>query len=256
MPSDSFVPINHSRSWRPGTVHEGVIEIAARMAKSDFKIPGMAFYATLANEAEEAAIEFASEAMEMLKGAEPDHTNALSNLRRAHHLHYAFPDELWMAAEQCESPIENILAAYLILEGTDGYNDLDYNPFWGAPSFPDPAWGTIWTIQHQFRRMRPDFLFKVCLEGENRFLAVECDGHDVHDGTKEQARRDRSRDWTLLTSGIPVIRFTEFEIVRDPQACVKDIISVLSGLCEDLLVKAGRVAPRRSGLRRGTEGLS
>jgi very-short-patch-repair endonuclease len=54
-------------------------------------------------------------------------------------------------------------------------------------------------------------------------LAVECDGHDFHERTKDQARRDRFRDRQLLLRGIPSMRFTGSEIWRDPYSCLRQI---------------------------------
>jgi very-short-patch-repair endonuclease len=58
-------------------------------------------------------------------------------------------------------------------------------------------------------------------------LAVECDGHEFHSRTKEQAANDRSRDRSLLTNGIRVVRFTGSEIWRDPKACVEQAMAVI-----------------------------
>jgi very-short-patch-repair endonuclease len=47
-------------------------------------------------------------------------------------------------------------------------------------------------------------------------FVVECDGHDFHERTKEQAERDKGRDRKLQSLGLPVFRFTGSEIFRDP----------------------------------------
>lgn len=59
--------------------------------------------------------------------------------------------------------------------------------------------------------------------GDRLSIAIECDGFDYHERTKEQARRDRSRDRELTTSGVEVLRFTGSEIHADPVACAKEI---------------------------------
>lgn len=247
MPQTFRTPLPFGRAWRPGAVRARVLATAARMVEHGLSIPDAGFYEAFANAAEEAVLVALSEAMDQFE----DH-HALPLFRHACRLHEQLADELWIVTEQCESPIECILAAHLLLEGTDGYNRIVYSDAWAA--HPDPSWGTIWTAQHEFGGLRPDFLFKVCLGEEKRFLAVECDGHDWHDRTKEQARRDRSRDRKLLAGGIPVIRFTGSEIVRDPSACVEDLASVLSGLSDELLAKAGQIRTRRSRLQRDAEG--
>lgn len=61
-------------------------------------------------------------------------------------------------------------------------------------------------------------------------LIVECDGHDFHERTKEQAARDKRRDRFLLEQGWPVIRFTGSEIHVDPGACTAQIITSLRAI--------------------------
>jgi len=56
------------------------------------------------------------------------------------------------------------------------------------------------------------------------FLIVECDGHDFHERTKEQAAKDRSRDREFQGKGYTVFRFTGSEIWRDPCACADQIL--------------------------------
>lgn len=66
-------------------------------------------------------------------------------------------------------------------------------------------------------------------------LAVECDGHEFHSKTKEQAAHDRMKDRALATAGWPVLRFTGSEIARDAEACAKEIRAGLNGLMRDHL---------------------
>lgn len=58
-------------------------------------------------------------------------------------------------------------------------------------------------------------------------IAIECDGHDYHERTKEQAARDKSRDRQLLRDGWLVMRFTGSEIYNYPRECVAEIRDVL-----------------------------
>lgn len=55
-------------------------------------------------------------------------------------------------------------------------------------------------------------------------LVIECDGHDFHERTKEQAARDRSRDRALQASGYTIMRFTGSELYRDPTKCVREAL--------------------------------
>lgn len=56
-------------------------------------------------------------------------------------------------------------------------------------------------------------------------IGVECDGHDYHDRTKAQARRDKSRDRSILASGVPVMRFTGSEIWANAVECAEEVFS-------------------------------
>lgn len=66
-------------------------------------------------------------------------------------------------------------------------------------------------------------------------LIVECDGHDFHERTKQQAARDKGRDRFLQSLGYPVFRFTGSEIFRDSLASAAEVLKVISGhaLIED-----------------------
>lgn len=74
------------------------------------------------------------------------------------------------------------------------------------------------------KRYRLDFGLRLVDTHEDRpaiFVAVECDGHDFHERTREQAARDRARDRDLQSIGWIVARFTGSEIFRDPRECAR-----------------------------------
>ena len=75
-------------------------------------------------------------------------------------------------------------------------------------------WGTLWS-----QKEKP-----VVSEPRWRKLVVECDGHDFHERTKEQAAKDRSRDRHLNAAGYDVFRFTGSELWRDPWGCADQVI--------------------------------
>lgn len=81
-------------------------------------------------------------------------------------------------------------------------------------------------------RYRVDFVMVL-----NRFgrkdpfiLAIECDGHDHHEKTKEQAQHDKSRDRALTAAGCTVLRFTGSEIWKDAGKCADEAFAVMHGL--------------------------
>lgn len=55
-------------------------------------------------------------------------------------------------------------------------------------------------------------------------LVIECDGHEFHERTREQAARDKNRDRELLNSGYPTMRFTGSEIISSPLKCANQIM--------------------------------
>lgn len=61
-------------------------------------------------------------------------------------------------------------------------------------------------------------------------IVVECDGHDFHERTKEQAQRDREMDRKLQQAGYRVFRFTGSDIFRDACKCVEEVRRYLNGL--------------------------
>lgn len=50
-------------------------------------------------------------------------------------------------------------------------------------------------------------------------IAIECDGHDFHERTKQQAAHDRAKDRFLQGEGLTVLRFTGSEIWAGPNKC-------------------------------------
>lgn len=89
----------------------------------------------------------------------------------------------------------------------------------GLPKEPVPGW--FLAPQVSIGEYRVDFLYGYCRDFDNwrRCLVIECDGHDFHEKTKEQAARDKSRDRFLSTQVGRVIRFSGSEIYRDVASC-------------------------------------
>jgi very-short-patch-repair endonuclease len=91
---------------------------------------------------------------------------------------------------------------------------------------------TVVTIHPQFRvgRYRTDFMLTV----RNRWgfgdsyvdgsILLECDGHDFHEKSKAQAKRDKQRDRALQSAGFEVHHFTGSEIWDDPIGCAREAI--------------------------------
>lgn len=126
------------------------------------------------------------------------------------------------ASSFCESPIEVAFFVATTLLGQFNYGQIaiigQHGGEVNASLYPHFEY-FIWP-QFNWRKYRIDFLFGEYSTREDRLkIAIECDGHDFHERTKEQAERDRSRDREMQTSGLTVLRFTGREIYRDPFAC-------------------------------------
>ncbi len=98
---------------------------------------------------------------------------------------------------------------------------------------PSLLWGLIYP-QVRILDYRVDFLI-VHSHGLEGFggTVVECDGHDFHERTKEQAARDRARDRELQQMGFRVLRYTGSEIWRNPIECGIDAMETAHAVALD-----------------------
>lgn len=146
----------------------------------------------------------------------------------------------------CESPIERMMAHQLAAlpsieavmqgRGLDAYlYDQDFPPGYQLP-FKDRIRGDLIIVgQASIDRWRADFLIQFMdLAGNVCSIVVECDGHDFHERTKEQAARDRSRDRDMAARGIVVLRFTGSEIYRDPSLCGCEVYNLIRNMYEGI----------------------
>lgn len=113
--------------------------------------------------------------------------------------------------EHCESPIEQMMAAALIEAFEDDH--LYINPQ-EEVDVGKKKYRVDFMIQPHYHDPRGEFK-----------IAVECDGHDFHEKTKEQAARDKARDRSIQAKGIPVLRFTGSEIWNEPMKCANEVRS-------------------------------
>lgn len=121
----------------------------------------------------------------------------------------------------CESPIEQILSVEM--DTFSIYNFSVFNPnieLLGKTKNEDIICGN--------KTYRVDFLLDIIFKMFNSeisyLLVIECDGFEYHHGNKGQIDIDYERQANLLAYGYDVIRFTGSKIVKNPYACVKDII--------------------------------
>lgn len=129
--------------------------------------------------------------------------------------------------ELCESPIEVMLGSAIVLGAllSDGANKAG-RPFFVVQSQPllDLKAAIVVVVpQYHWEGYRIDFA--VLSEYLDQPIFVECDGHDFHERTKEQASRDRSKDRKIQEAGMAILRFTGSEIYRDPGGCSVQVVN-------------------------------
>lgn len=118
----------------------------------------------------------------------------------------------------CESPIEELLLIALSRSENAAISKSDDGCYVINPQHE---------IKVSDKIYRVDFLICAVFLGRNRQVVVECDGHDFHERTKQQARKDKQRDRDLIQAGYEVIRFTGSEIYENPFICARQINDIV-----------------------------
>lgn len=131
---------------------------------------------------------------------------------------------------RCESPIEEVMLVALLAQEELCPEDAALmfqrrNFEFGDPK-PAPFTGAFIFSQAKVGDYRADFLFDIWSYDVHQTLVVECDGHEFHERTKEQAARDRKRDRWMTEQGIIVLRFTGSEIWADPGGCAGQVVDM------------------------------
>lgn len=147
--------------------------------------------------------------------------------------------EIW---QHCGSEIERRLVASLAVIDVPGFFDWDQKHPYPRPYIchskieapPSPPPGAEWFSIHAQcpvleGKYRADFLLTAMFEHSKKplYIIIECDGHDFHERTKEQAARDRRRDRDMTAAGFKVFRFTGSEIFRDADRCAAEVETFL-----------------------------
>lgn len=137
------------------------------------------------------------------------------------------PEMEWIyleAAKQHAPLVESEIELMLAL-AFDMFARLTRTPLTIGDTFPEAATRHDLLLTPQFRWN--DYRIDFCLRAwarPDRMVFVECDGHDFHERTKEQAERDRSKDRAIQAAGIGILRFTGREIWRDPFVVMLEIL--------------------------------
>lgn len=125
--------------------------------------------------------------------------------------------------DDCESPIEQMLTfAFEIIAFCRG----------GLAS------GMYLIPQYEIdtgkRLCRADFVFDTneCESPYTHFekpfkLVIECDGHDFHEKTKAQVKKDNERDMAIKMAGYDILHFSGSQIYNEPFKCAKSVIDYI-----------------------------
>lgn len=70
-------------------------------------------------------------------------------------------------------------------------------------------------------------------------VAVECDGHEFHEKTKEQAARDKERGNFFEGQNIPILRYSGSTIWQDPISAAADALTKLEHIAQRRLYAPG-----------------
>lgn len=129
------------------------------------------------------------------------------------------------------SPIEQIIFAELLFETRCIFGPIIFEEKPQGPFILDSN-ATTFRLQEKFGPYTADFSITLRHKDGHREeeIIIECDGHDYHERTKEQAAHDRKRDRWFTAEGIKVFRFTGSEIFNNSSGCVEEIVSFLEDI--------------------------
>lgn len=153
--------------------------------------------------------------------------------------------QLQAAESHCQSPIEIQLLRAMFAEWYDYSNGYALTVVVGkdgktAVYRPDAKTADNFPrlqihVQCPVDQYTADFALCISLSGrQSQIIVVECDGHDFHAVTKEQADHDRKRDRHMTAAGIHVMRFTGSQIYQDAGKCVRELSSLVMRLEREL----------------------
>ena len=120
---------------------------------------------------------------------------------------------------RCESPIEELfVTAFYSLDALEYLKTyLGVEVAYAIPQF-------------SIGKYRVDFVIAICPRPHEQCLyVVELDGHEFHEKTKEQVKRNNQRDRYFLSEGITILHFSGSEVYNNPDACVKEVIECITG---------------------------
>lgn len=139
--------------------------------------------------------------------------------------------------KEINSPIEQILYTALSVVAKANFIELSPDPYYNFLGKEELQKGPYLFCQHKIGNYRVDFAFLVYEKSfelssktePNLKWVIECDGHDFHEKTKEQATSDKKRDRYLTANGWKILRFSGSEIYKDAYGVAVEILKMVVG---------------------------
>ena len=143
--------------------------------------------------------------------------------------------EIEYASRLCESPIEEVMLLALALAG-EAESDSGVEMQVREPSPFDHICHVLVNPQYVVGKYRVDFrvaAYWTRFDDENLVdehwcrgeVLVECDGHDFHERTKEQASHDKRKDRDLQAAGFKVFRYTGSDVWNRCMEAATQVVS-------------------------------
>jgi very-short-patch-repair endonuclease len=162
--------------------------------------------------------------------------------RLAHEVEESFQNEFCDLG--IESPIEQLMGAALLFwlksremaEWNSGRTKMFQVMPVGRFEELNPDWQTRFGGRHGIQihpqfpigKYTADFFVEVVDWRQTHVMGViECDGHDYHERTKQQAQHDKARDRYFQSLGLIVLRYTGSEIHKNPMKAAYSAMEIL-----------------------------
>lgn len=120
----------------------------------------------------------------------------------------------------CQSPMESLML-FALLRQPYVYR------LRGWEAFASDRDGALYYIQKPVTVGGTTYHLDFAVTCGDTKVAVEVDGHDFHERTKEQARKDKRRDRALTVAGWKILRFAGSEVFADAVACAWQVFTVV-----------------------------
>ncbi|MBD9540128.1 DUF559 domain-containing protein [Ensifer sp. ENS04] len=133
--------------------------------------------------------------------------------------------EGWFA-KLCQSPIEVKFAVSFVLTASIIARPTRIVGLDEELPTERGVWDFFIAPQRSIGKYRADFIIGNLFR-KMPLLVVECDGHDFHERTKEQAAADRHRDRQMIKDGYTVFRFTGSELHHYPVESAFEVIQMI-----------------------------